>query len=135
MILFSAKKNRADIVLRTVFDHFSAKKNCAESDVGTVFDNSFEATGLDILHHWYTRAGNVCLGIALPWKLFASAATDPVKRKDLASFQIANGGERRHVMCVGARSGSNPGHLGSKASALNNCASCPLRTRYLRACK
>ena len=31
------------------------------------------------------------------------------ERKDLASFQIANGGERRHVMCVGARSGSNHG--------------------------
>ena len=29
-------------------------------------------------------------------------------------------------MCIGARSGSNPGPLGSKASALTNCASCPL---------
>ena len=48
------------------------------------------------------------------------------ERKDLASFQIANGGERRHVMCVGARSGSNPGPLGSEPSALTNCASCSL---------
>ena len=29
-------------------------------------------------------------------------------------------------MCVGARSGSNPGPLGSEPSALTNCASCPL---------
>ena len=39
------------------------------------------------------------------------------KRKDIASFQIANGEERTHIMCVGARSGwttgSNPGPLGS----------------------
>ena len=48
------------------------------------------------------------------------------ERKDIASFQIANGGERRHVMCVGARSGSNPGPLGSEPSALTNCASCQL---------
>ena len=50
------------------------------------------------------------------------------KRKDIASFQIANGEERRHVMCVGAtrRSDSNTEPLGSEASALTNCASCPL---------
>ena len=47
-------------------------------------------------------------------------------KKEIASFQIDNGGERRHVMCVGARSGSNPGPLGSEPSALTNCASCPL---------
>ncbi len=29
--------------------------------------------------------------------------------KDIASFQIAKGGERRHVMCVRERSGLNPG--------------------------
>ena len=52
-------------------------------------------------------------------------------RKDIASFQIANGGERRHVMCVGARSGTNPGPLGSETSALTNCASCPLLTSLL----
>ena len=46
------------------------------------------------------------------------------ERKVIASFQIANGEERRHVMCVGARSGSNPGPLGSEPSALTNCASC-----------
>jgi hypothetical protein len=47
-------------------------------------------------------------------------------RKDRALFQIANGEDRRHVMCVGSRSGSNPGSLGSEPSALTNCASCPL---------
>ena len=51
-------------------------------------------------------------------------------RLDLASFHIANGGERRHVMCVGARSGSNPEPLGSEPSALTNCASCPLLTPW-----
>ena len=53
------------------------------------------------------------------------------KRKDIASFQMANGGERRHVMCVGARSGSNPGPLGSEPSALINCASGPAWGRRL----
>ncbi len=49
------------------------------------------------------------------------------KRKDLASFQIANGEERRRIMRVGARSGSNPGPFGSEPSALTICASCPLQ--------
>ncbi len=35
-----------------------------------------------------------------------------LEKKDLASFQIANGGERRRVMRVGARSGIEPRTLG-----------------------
>ncbi len=42
--------------------------------------------------------------------------------KDTAPFQVAIGGERRHIMCIGARSGSNLGPLGGKPSALTNCA-------------
>ncbi len=33
-------------------------------------------------------------------------------------------------MCIGARSGSNPGPLGREPSALTNCASCPLPGIY-----
>ena len=51
------------------------------------------------------------------------------ERKDIASFYIANGGKRRHVMCVGARSGSNPGPLGSEPSALTSCSSCLLDSK------
>ena len=38
--------------------------------------------------------------------------------KVLASFRVANGGERRHVMCVGERSGSNPGHWDTEPNTL-----------------
>jgi hypothetical protein len=51
--------------------------------------------------------------------IFSKVIDQKEKRKDLASFQIANGGERRQVMCVWARSGSNPGPLGSEPSALS----------------
>ena len=55
------------------------------------------------------------------------------ERKDLASFHIADGGEIRHVMCVGARSGLNPGPLDTEPSALTNCAShgCPVVAAYV----
>ena len=43
-------------------------------------------------------------------------AVDPsvtkTKGKDLASFQIANGGELRHVMCVGGEVGFEPRTFG-----------------------
>ncbi len=45
-----------------------------------------------------------------------------VRKKVIASFQIAKGGERRHVMCVGERSGLNPGPLGYRALRAANCA-------------
>ena len=54
-----------------------------------------------------------------------AGAVGKKERKDLASFQIANGGERRHVMCVWL----NPGPLGSEPSALTNCASSSCRSR------
>ncbi len=58
----------------------------------------------------------------------ARARTLACQRKDLASFQIDNGGERRRGMRVGARSGIEPRTF---ASALTNCASCPLRLRVI----
>ena len=38
-------------------------------------------------------------------------------------------------MCIGARSGSNPGPLGSEPSALTNCAGCPLASIVYRGLK
>ena len=57
-----------------------------------------------------------------PWRRWGAAAMGRAvdlggERKGLASFQIAIARERRHVMCVGARSGSNPGPFGSEQSA------------------
>ncbi len=47
-------------------------------------------------------------------------ALEVVVKKVLASFQTANGRSRRHVMCVGERSGSNPEAGNTKPSALRN---------------
>ncbi len=47
---------------------------------------------------------------------FKNGHRDPVwekeKTKDIASVQIATGGERRHAMCFGARSGIEPKTFG-----------------------
>ena len=48
--------------------------------------------------------------------VLTACQASPLQRKDIASFQIDNG-ERRHVMCVGARSGSNQ-DLGVASQAL-----------------
>ncbi len=47
-------------------------------------------------------------------------------KKVIASFQIAKGGERRHVMCVGERPGLNPWPLWYQALRAANCARCPV---------
>ena len=73
-------------------------------------------------------ASDTCHWQCLCFGCFTQVSPESQKENDLASFQIANGEERRHVMCVGAtrRSDSNTEPLGSEASALTNCASCPL---------
>ena len=70
-----------------------------------------------------------CFGLPFAYIRLCRNTAAEKERKEIASFQIANGGERRHVMCVGARSGSNPGPLGSEPSAFTDCASCPLIQR------
>jgi hypothetical protein len=59
-------------------------------------------------------------------KLSIQKSAGKKKERTLSSSQFADGGERRHVMCVGARSGSKPGPLGT--GALTNCASCPVKS-------
>ncbi len=64
-------------------------------------------------------------GAGSAWVVLPVVRTE--SNKVIASFQIAKGGERRHVMCVGERPGLNPGPLGYQALRAANCARCPVK--------
>ncbi len=61
----------------------------------------------------WTSGSEVEVCLSRGWLALLGEREEEPNERNIASFQISNGGERRHIMCVGARSGSNPGPVGS----------------------
>jgi hypothetical protein len=61
----------------------------------------------------WTPGSEVEVCLSRGWLALLGEREEEPNERNIASFQISNGGERRHIMFVGARSGSNPGPVGS----------------------